>query len=55
MGWASVGYGGDGSAAMRAALEARRDFLRAELARTEAMLSEEPAGPRTRSDEKEPS
>jgi hypothetical protein len=55
MGWASIGYGGDGSAAMRAALETRRDFLRAELGRAEAMLSEEPAGPRTRGDDKEPS
>jgi len=53
MGWASVGYGGDGPTAMRAALEARRDFLRAELARVEAMLLEESSGLGIQGDEKE--
>ena len=47
-GWASVGYapGGESAAAlsMRDALEERRSFLRAELARTEALLAEAPAG-----------
>jgi len=40
-GWASVGYGEDGTASMRAALESRRDYLRAELARTDALLAKE--------------
>jgi len=40
MGWVSVGFGGEGPAVMRAALETRRDILRAELSRAEAMLSE---------------
>jgi hypothetical protein len=38
--WVSVGFGGESPAVMRAVLEARRDFLRAELSRAEAMLSE---------------
>ena len=42
MGWAAVGYGAGGedsaSANMRIALEERKAFLRAELARTEALL-----------------
>lgn len=46
MGWAAVGYGSSGvdsaSANMRAALEERKAYLRAELARTEALLSDEP-------------
>jgi len=41
-GWASVGYGKGGAnsaaANIRLALESRRDFLRAELARTEALI-----------------
>jgi hypothetical protein len=45
MGWAAVGYGQYGAAPMRAALESRRDFLRTELARTDALLAEE--GPNT--------
>jgi hypothetical protein len=40
-GWASVGYGEEGDASMRAALESRRDFLRAELARTDALLAKD--------------
>ena len=43
MGWAAVGYGPGGeasaSANMRFALEERQAFLRAELARTEALLA----------------
>ena len=43
MGWAAVGYGPGGEASasenMRFALEERKAFLRAELARTEALLS----------------
>lgn len=46
MGWAAVGYGPGGvdsaSANMRVALEERKAYLRAELARTEALLSAEP-------------
>lgn len=52
MGWAAVGYGPGGlasaSANMRTALEERKAYLRAELARTEALLSD---GPRTGSQE----
>jgi len=44
MGWTAVGYGPGGEkiaqANMRAALEERRAFFRAELARTEALLAE---------------
>jgi hypothetical protein len=44
LGWTAVGYGDGGeeraSASMRATLEARRAFLSAELARTEALLAE---------------
>ncbi len=44
MGWMALGYGGVGDAAAAAnvknALEARKVFLSAELARTEALLSE---------------
>jgi uncharacterized protein YydD (DUF2326 family) len=53
MGWAAVGYGNDGPAAMRAVLEERRDFLRAELARTEAMLTEETNAQAKKDDDKE--
>lgn len=42
LGWFSVGYGDelDRGAAMKNALEARTIFLRAELARAEALLKE---------------
>lgn len=47
MGWTSVGYGRGGSSSAAAniklALEGRREFLRAELARTEALLGADPA------------
>jgi hypothetical protein len=47
MGWTAVGYGPGGvasaSANMRSALEERKACLRAELARTEALLSVEPS------------
>jgi hypothetical protein len=46
----SLGYGSDGLATIRAALEARRDFLRAELARAAAMLADESPEQQTRSD-----
>lgn len=43
-GWTSVGYGSGGAALaarnMRTALEGRKAFLRAELARTEALLAD---------------
>jgi hypothetical protein len=43
MGWASVGYAQGGpetvSASMRTSLEERKEYLRSELARTEALLS----------------
>ncbi len=43
-GWLAVGYGAGGEVAaaadMKAALEERKTFLRAELARTEALLGE---------------
>jgi len=52
MGWAAVGYtpGGDQANAsiMREAFEERRAFLRAELARTEALLAGNPANPDAR-------
>lgn len=44
LGWLGVGYGSDSEVAaaadMKAALEERKAFLRAELARTEALLGE---------------
>lgn len=47
-GWAAIGYGPGGeataSANMRGALEERKAFLRAELARTEALLADSPEG-----------
>lgn len=53
LGWLTVGYGADGEVAaaadMKAALEERKAFLRAELARTEALLGE--AGSSNRSNE----
>lgn len=52
VGWAAVGYGTDESASMRAALESRREFLRAELARTDALLAEERPARDSQGDEK---
>lgn len=47
-GWAAIGYGPGGeeiaSATMRSALEERKAFLRAELARTEALLADSAEG-----------
>lgn len=47
-GWLAAGYGAGGALAaaanMKAALEERKSYLRAELARTEALLGEATAG-----------
>jgi len=44
LGWMAMGYGGAApTATVKSALEERKAFLSAELARTEALLSEGPA------------